>query len=117
MTKIMIKLLNEENDRIEWIHLCYVDGALYNKFLEKMGLLTTDMNEVLSRWAKEDFNVNLALARKADLTVLKAIIKDFYKTAFPNIYIDSATDRQGWFRVWVTKKLREELGLYENESV
>ena len=117
MTKIMIKLLNEENDRIEWVHLCYADETLYNKFLESKGLLTTDMNEVLSRWAKEDFNVNLALSRRADLTVLRAIIKDFYKTAFPAIYMDSNTDRQGWFRVWVTKKLREELGIYGNESI
>lgn len=117
MTKIVIKLLNEDTDRVEWVHLCYFDKDLYNKFLEKKELLTTDMNSIISRWFKEDFGIELSMSRKQDITVLKAVVKDFYRTAYPDIYVDSETDHQGWLRVWLTRKMKEDLGIYGNESI
>lgn len=117
MTKIVIKLLNEETDRIEWVHLCYFDKNLYNTYLEKKGVLSTDLNSIISRWCKEDFGIDLNMSRKEDIIILKTIVKDFYKTAYPDVYIESETDHQGWFRVWLTRKMKEDLGIYGNESI
>ena len=47
-----------------------------------------------------------------EIEVLKGLVKNFYKRAHPELYIDSPTDRQGWLRVWLTKKIKEELKIY-----
>jgi adenylate kinase family enzyme len=44
--------------------------------------------------------------------ILKAAIKNLYKTKYPHIYIDSETDQQGWLRVWVTNHMESELEKY-----
>lgn len=110
--KLILKLVNEVTDKVEWIHLCYIDNALYSKFLKATELCTTDMNDIISRWAKEDFNIELNMSSSKDIEILKELIKDFYKRAHPELVIESATDRQGWVRVWITKKMKEELEHY-----
>lgn len=115
LTKVLIKVLNEEHDTPEWTHISYVDYDLYHAFMERKGLQTTDLNDCLSRWAKEDFNTELAMCSKNDIRVLKVLVKDFYKRAHPELYIESPTDRQGWLRVWLTKKIKEELNIYGKE--
>ena len=118
MTKIVIKLLNEATDRVEWVHLCYMDRDLYNQFLKRKELSSNDLNAELSRWCKEDFGIELAMSRKQDILVLKGIVKDFYRTAHPDLFVENqSTDHQGWFRVWITRKIKEDLGIYGNESI
>lgn len=115
LDKMLIKVVNESSDRSEWTHISYVDKELYRRFMEEKGLETTDLNDVLSRWAKEDFNANLPMSSKNDILVLKHLVKDFYKRAHPELYIDSNTDRQGWMRVWLSKKIKEELRIYGSD--
>ncbi len=113
--KILIKVVNETHDRPEWTHISYIDRDLYNKFMQEKGIETTDLNDFLSRWAKEDFNINLPMSSKNDIRVLKELVRDFYKRAHPELYIESNTDRQGWLRVWLTRKIKEELNIYGKE--
>ena len=113
--KILIKVVNEEHDRAEWTHISYIDKALYDKFMEREHIESIELNDYLSRWAKEDFNIDLAMSSKNDITVLKELVKDFYRRAHPELYIESNTDRQGWLRVWLTKKIKEELKIYGEE--
>lgn len=115
LTKVLIKVVNEATDQIEWTHISYVDDTLYKRFMEEKGLQTTDLNQVLSRWAKEDFNIDTQMSCKRDIEILKYLVKDFYKRAHPELYIDSPTDRQGWLRVWISKKIKEELKIYGEE--
>lgn len=115
LTKMLIKVVNESHDRAEWTHISYVDEALYKKFIEEKHIETTDLNDYLSRWAHEDFNAQLAMSSKNDIIVLKELVKGFYRRAHPEIFIDSPTDRQGWLRVWLTKKMKEELNIYGEE--
>nr|DAM10886.1 MAG TPA: hypothetical protein [Caudoviricetes sp.] len=113
--KVIIKVVNEEHDRAEWTHISYIDDDLYKRFMKAKTLETTDLNDIISRWAKEDFNIHLAMSSKNDIKVLKELVKDFYRRAHPELYIESNTDRQGWFRVWLTRKMKEELNIYGEE--
>lgn len=115
LTKLLLKVVNDRTDKVEWVHFSYVSRTLLNKFMTEKGLESTDMNEVFSRWAKEDFNAELSMASTRDIEILKHLIKDFYKRAHPELFISSATDRQGWVRVWLSKKLKEELKIYGKE--
>lgn len=113
--KIVIKVVNEAHDRAEWTHISYIDKVLYDKFMKKEHIESIELNDYLSRWVKEDFNIDLAMSSKNDIRVLKELVKDFYKRAHPELYIESHTDRQGWLRVWLTKKIKEELKIYGEE--
>lgn len=115
LEKMLIKVVNEENDKPEWTHLSYVDSKLYTRLMDEKHLETSDLNDLLSRWAKEDFNASLSMSSKNDILILKHLVKDFYKRAHPELYIDSPTDRQGWLRVWLTRKIKEELNIYGQE--
>lgn len=112
LSKVLIKVVNEEHDRAEWTHISYIDKSLYENFLEEKSIETVELNDYISRWAKEDFNISLAMCSKNDIRVLKELVKDFYRRAHPELYIESPTDRQGWLRVWLTRKIKEELKIY-----
>ena len=115
LTKVLLKVVNENTDKVDWVHLSYVDKDLFKRYMEENSLETTDMNEVVARWAKEDFNADIAMSSTRDVKVLKHLVKDFYKRAHPELFIDSPTDRQGWLRVWFSKKIKEELKIYGKE--
>ena len=110
--KLVIKVLNTKHERVEWVHLCYVKKDLYNQFLTEKGYLSQDMNAVISRWIREDFNTDIAMSSSQDIVLLKGLLKDFYKRAHPEFFMDNDVDRQGWTRTWVTRKMMEELKLY-----
>lgn len=111
-TKVLIKLLNEDKNLAEWVHVCYVDSDLYNKFIEHFDLTSSDLNEIMARWIKENFNIDMVLSRKADLEAFKGILKDHYKNVYPELFTENNIDRQGWMRVYVTQKMKEDLGPY-----
>lgn len=113
--KLNIKVLDNNVDKVRWTHFCYVNRELYNRYLYENELTSNSMNEVISRWCKEDFNVELMMSSSKDIHLLRALVKDFYKRAHPDLFIDSRTDRQGWLRLWVTRKMKEELRIYGEE--
>lgn len=115
LRKFLVKMINQKRDRAEWVHVSYVDAKLYDIFMSRKHIDSSDLNDYLSRWVKEDFNVDLAMSSDRDLFIMKELIKDFYKRAHPELYIESSTDRQGWVRVWLSKKMKEELNIYGKE--
>lgn len=112
LQKVLIKVINDDTDQVSWEHIAYADSRLYKHFLKKMGCSRSEFAEFITKWAKQDFNIDLLMAHKNDILILKRLIKDRYKKAQPYVYIETETDRQGWVRVWLTRKMMEELKLY-----
>lgn len=106
--KILLKIIDSETNTPKWIHLCYADEAIYSEYTLQ-NTASGYMNNVLSRWAEEDFKVNLSMESVEDVATLKSLVKELYKEKYPEVYRDSATDRQGWLRLWVNNKMKEEL--------
>lgn len=108
--KLLIKLQTDKaNNTWKWIHLCYIPKDIYDEYKENRPEDFSSMNSTLARWAKEDFNRNLEVISSKDLKELKGLIKDYYKETYPEVYLDQVTDRQGWLRVWISKKMKEDL--------
>lgn len=113
VTKVLVKLLDENSNTTKWFHLCYVDTDLYNKYIEHFDLTSLDLNEIIARWMKENFNYSMVVSRKDDLKIVKELVQDYYKRVYPELYMPvNGIDRQGWMRVFVQKKMREDLGIY-----
>lgn len=105
-TKLLLKV--QDGDASKWLHLCYVDTDVYVKFVSLSGGTEEQLNDTLSKWCKEEFNVDLPMATLEDLSTLRDLIKEKYRVEYPDLYRDSKTDRQGWTRIWVTEKMRKE---------
>lgn len=115
LKKVLIKVINDETDKAVWEHVSYVDEKLYKYFLKKMDCSTSEFADWLSKWVKQDFNAELSMTHKNDILILKKLVKDRYKKSHAQLFIDSSTDRQGWVRVWVTRKIMEELKEYNKK--
>lgn len=112
--KILLKLSNSTNiyGRCEWRHLCYVDKELCDSYLSTTGKTMVDMGKTIVGWCKRDFQKDIKLNTRKSIEELREIIKNHYKTKYPELYHDSNTDRQGWVRVWITENMKKELEKY-----
>jgi hypothetical protein len=90
-----------------WTHFCYVPDEVALKFFE-LNKEGQEANYWIAKWAKEDFGPDV-LETEEDLNRLKLQIKELYKSKYPELYIDSATDKQGWLRVWCKTHMEKEL--------
>lgn len=111
-TKLLLKIFVKSPDGITnsiWVHFCYVQKEVYDEFLNTSKSSEDQLNDILSRWCFEDFGVRLPMNKQEDLSTLKDLIKDLYKGMYPEFYRDSSTDRQGWTRIWVNHKMKEEI--------
>ena len=104
--KILVKVSADDNNDPRWVHLCYIDKQLYEAFIENHGGIDKDF---ICKHCKEDFDFDLKLCTDKDLSTLRDLVKDHYSKKYPEIYLESPTDRQGWLRIWVTNKIKEEL--------
>ena len=109
LIKFLVKVLNEDIDKLSWEHLCYAPRDLYLKFLEVKGIERFQMADFVTRWAKEDFNVDLPMTTGKDIAILRELVLDKYSNAYPHLVRKSETDRQGWMRVWVTNHMERDL--------
>ena len=107
-TKVLIKIHDNETDADKWVHLCYIDSDLFSKFVT---VASEPLNEYIREWARVDFKEALSINSTDDILKLKALIFKFYKHKYPELCRESKTDRQGWVRVWITSRLKEELGI------
>lgn len=110
--KILLKIVDPETNQPRWVHLCYADGNTYAEYLNEHPNTSESsefMNTTLSRWAKEDFDIDLAMDNLEDMATLKSHVKELYREKYPEIYRDSNTDRQGWLRLWVNNKMKEDM--------
>lgn len=111
LTKLVIKLENG------WAHMCYVPSELYQAWKDKTQTTFCDWNETLTHWVKEDFNKAIQVETVTEFKELKTLVKEYYRVTYPDVYLDQPTDRQGWLRVWVIKKMKEELELNGEQSI
>ena len=109
LAKLLLKLNDPVSNQCKWIHLCYVPEIIHNEYKEKRPEDLSDMNSTLARWALEDFNKEMKITTAEELEELKNAVKEYSKEAYKDIYLEQSTDRQGWLRVWITKKMKEEL--------
>ena len=109
LTKVIIKIVEKETGYKKWIHLCYLPESLFEAYREHTQVGFTQLNETLARRAKEDFSVDTEVITDVELEELKTLVKEYYKKLYPEVYLEQTTDRQGWLRIWITKKIKEEL--------
>lgn len=108
--KVLLKLLDENRDELVWEHLCYAERGLYLKFLTKKNIERSEFAEWVSRWAKEDFNIDLPMTTCKEVTILRELVQDKYLSVYPNIALrHNKTDHQGWIRVWICSHMEKEL--------
>lgn len=67
------------------------------------------MADCVSRWAKEDFNIDLPMSTYKDIAILRELVLDKYSNAYPHLVRKTETDRQGWMRVWVSNHMERDL--------
>lgn len=109
LIKFIIKVVDENKDKLVWEHLCYAPRDLYLKFLEVKGLERFEMADYVSKWAMEDFNIDLPMTTFKDIVILRQLILDKYSSAYPHLIRKSNTDHQGWVRVWVSTHMEKDL--------
>ena len=106
-TKLLIKIF--DGSSAKWVHLCYVDSDLFQKFVEKA---EATLNVYIQAWTKLDFNEALYIGSIKDLEKLRLLGAEYAKKTYPDLFKESRTDRQGWVRVWITSHMRKELEQY-----
>jgi hypothetical protein len=106
-SKFQIKI-KQPDKSYNWVHFSYVPSSLklqFDKWVNGRGWLT---NQWLNRWAADEFGLG-RIDKPEDLQALRIAIKDKYKKLYPEIFIASDTDFQGWSRVWVADRMKQEL--------
>lgn len=109
LIKFLLKVLDENRDELVWEHFCYAPKELYLKFISAMSIDRFEMADFVEKWAKEDFNIDLPMTTSKDIIMLKELILDKYRSAYPHLLRKSSTDHQGWVRVWVSTHMEREL--------
>lgn len=97
-------------DKEKWVHFCYIPAELKEEFDEKVNEYNMPLGTWVTKWANEDFEI-VDIENPDTLDLLRDKIKEKYKHTYPDIYRESATDAQGWLRVWVIQHMREEVDM------
>lgn len=109
LIKFLLKVLDENKDKLVWEHLCYAPKDLYLRYLKTKDLERADMADCVSAWALEDFNISLAMTTSKDIAIVRELVVDKYSSAYPHLMRKSNTDHQGWIRVWVSTHMEKDL--------
>lgn len=107
LVKIQMRFYNKDNDSI-WRHFCYVPTELKESFDLHVNTHGLAGYVWIANWAFADFGI-LYIDTEKGFVALKEAVHRRYKELYPEIFIDSPTDKQGWLRVWYTQKMKEEL--------
>ena len=90
------------------VHFCYVPEEVKDEFDSKIEGVPRSSNYWIIKWAAEDFGI-VNISTYDDVEDLKNHIKLKYKELYPELYLESSTDQQGWTRVWFTQHIEKEL--------
>lgn len=116
LTKVSLKVLDSQLDKIVWVHFCYMDYMVYSKFLKELETSRMELVKWIRAWAEQDFNIDLSMSTKQDVDTVKALIKDKYDALFPGLALSNSIDSKGWTRYWITEKMQREIGI-ANRSI
>lgn len=114
--KVMLKVIHEDRNTSKkpmWTHFCYINSNIYDTFFEAFNLEKEDLPLLLSRWTKDDFNLDLDFTKNNDIRILKTLVIDRYKQLYPHMYYNAVIDNHGWLRVWLSEKMGKEIRRYD----
>lgn len=117
MTKVSLKVLDSQLDKVVWVHFCYMDYMVYSRFLKEMDTTRTNLVRYIREWVNQDFNIDLSMSTKQDVDTVKALIKDKYNSLFPSLSFSDTVDTKGWTRYWITEKMQKEIALKNRKGV
>ena len=109
LIKFILKVLDENKDKLVWEHLCYAPSNVYLRYPTEFNLARNQTGEPVSRWARDDSNLELPMTTAKDISILRELVLDKYSSAYPHLVRKSRTDHQGWIRVWVTTHMEKDL--------
>lgn len=107
--KLVIKVLDLDTNRTDWVHVCYLSQDLYTAFIEALGIGSDELVNYMIKWAYSDFRTYVTLSTKQELQTLKSLVMDKYKEINPTIFKTSLIDTKGWMRVWISEHIEREL--------
>jgi hypothetical protein len=106
LSKIQIKIVRDNNPI--WSHFCYVPSDIKNRFDNLVNTQNFLTNYWVALWAHSEFDL-FQIDTPESIQTLKETIKNKYRERYPELYVDSNTDKQGWLRVWYTENMEKEL--------
>lgn len=109
--KIQYKLGVGETEK--WVHFCYVPRELEEEFNTKVNKHNLPIYNWIMKWGAEDYELD-SIIDENSFEILKSHIQEQYRQEYPEIYLPSNTDSQGWLRVWTTKHMKKEIDFIEN---
>lgn len=105
MKKIQIKLFDGRRNQNFWFHFCYIPADVWEQYQSTFNINNLDAN--IKGWVKQDFGFEIA--HMEDVYKAKEHIKKLYAEVYPEVFLSSDGDRQGWARVWLTEKIKHAL--------
>lgn len=116
--KVMLKVIHEDRNAKKnpmWTHFCYVNSDIYSAFFQTLDLTVEEFPSFLTKWTREDFNLQLDFTKNNDIRILKALIIDRFKELYPHMYYNAVVDNNGWMRVWLSEKMGKEIRRRDRE--
>lgn len=108
LKKVLVKVIRDGG--IEWVHLSAVDETLYKRFFETTNTRPVDLNDYLSQWCKDDFDVRLRMYKYNDIYHLKKAINERFQTEYAELYGSAEMPEiRGWVRMWLSQHMEMEL--------
>ena len=101
MRKIQLKLFDVRRNQNFWFHFCYIPQELWKQYQNKYKVNNMDVQ--VKDWIKQDFGFEVT--HMEDIQKAKDAIKEKYSQMYPQVFLGSESDRQGWARVWLTEKI------------
>lgn len=112
MKKVVIKVFR--GGCISWVHFSAVPEKVYRKFFKVCEIEPSDLNEYLSKWCKQDFDVTLRMYKYDDILHLKKAVRERFQSEYPELYSSREMPMvKGWVRMWLTQHMKEEIATHE----
>ena len=102
MEKIQLKAFDRRRNQQCWFHFCYLPTDTCMPYKSKFK--STNMDALIKSWLKQDFDLDVV--NMEDVYTAKELIKKLYAEVYPEVFLESEGDRQGWTRVWLTNKIK-----------
>lgn len=95
---------------IEWVHFSAIDEKLYTRFFEVTNTKPVDLNDFLSCWCKDDFDIRLRMYKYSDIYNLKKAINERFEAEYAELYGSAEMPEiRGWVRMWLSQHMEMEV--------
>lgn len=112
--KILLKTI--DHGELVWVHFCYVPIEIWDEFQEATGTTGCEMGAWLSKWAKDEFDLALHMAKREDIEVLKKAIQISYEDRYYELYSPTLGKARppmyGIIKNWTSLRMKMEAAKY-----